>query len=36
MKKGHIEFGKSKEDTAIREVLEETRIDSYAIDGFRK
>ncbi len=32
--KGHIEFGESKQETAIREVLEETGIHIKLIDGF--
>lgn len=34
--KGHVELGESEEETAIREVLEETGINSKIIDGFRE
>jgi len=33
--KGHIEKGESEEDTAIREVLEETGVQIIPMDGFR-
>lgn len=34
--KGHIELGETEEETAIREVFEETGISSYIIPGFRE
>lgn len=33
--KGHVEYGESEEQTAIREVLEETGLNAELIDGFR-
>lgn len=36
MPKGHVELGESEEETALREVFEETGISSYIIDGFRE
>ena len=36
MPKGHVEFGETEEETALREVFEETGISSYIIDGFRE
>ena len=36
MPKGHVELGETEEETALREVFEETGISSYIIDGFRK
>ncbi len=36
MPKGHVELGETEEDTALREVFEETGISSYIIDGFRE
>lgn len=34
--KGHMEKGEKEEETAIREVLEETGITTSIIDGFRR
>lgn len=34
--KGHIEIGETEEQTAIREVKEETNLDVTILDGFRK
>lgn len=34
--KGHVEIGETEEETAIREVLEETSIKANIIPGFRK
>ena len=34
MPKGHVELGETEEETALREVFEETGISSYIIDGF--
>ncbi len=34
--KGHIEVGETEEQTAIREVKEETNLDVTILDGFRK
>lgn len=34
--KGHIEVGETEEQTAIREVKEETNLDVNILDGFRK
>jgi len=34
--KGHVEKGESEEETAIREIKEETNIDVRLLDGFRK
>ncbi len=34
--KGHIEVGETEEETAIREVKEETNLDVEILDGFRK
>lgn len=36
MPKGHVELGETEEETALREVFEETGISSYIIDGFRE
>ena len=33
--KGHIEFGETEEQTALREVLEETGLEARLLDGFR-
>lgn len=34
--KGHVEINEKEEETAVREVFEETGINSYVIPGFRK
>ncbi len=34
--KGHVELGETEEETAAREVFEETGIESIVIPGFRK
>lgn len=34
--KGHVEIGETEEETAIREVFEETGINANIIPGFRK
>lgn len=34
--KGHVVEGETEEETAIREVKEETNVDAQIIDGFRK
>lgn len=34
--KGHMEAGETEQDTAIREVKEETGLDVELLDGFRK
>ena len=34
--KGHVELNETEEETAIREVLEETNIEAKIIPGFRK
>ena len=34
--KGHVEAGETEEETAIREVKEETNCDAKIIEGFRK
>lgn len=34
--KGHVELDETEEETAIREVFEETGISSYVIPGFRE
>lgn len=34
--KGHIEIGETEEETALREVKEETNLDVTILDGFRK
>ena len=34
--KGHIEIGETEEQTALREVKEETNLDVEILDGFRK
>lgn len=36
MPKGHVELNETEEETALREVFEETGISSYIIDGFRE
>ena len=36
MPKGHMEKGETEEETAIREVKEETNIDASIVSGFRK
>ena len=34
--KGHVELGETHEETALREVFEETSINPYIIDGFKE
>lgn len=34
--KGHVEFGESEKQTALREIKEETGLDVELMDGFRK
>ena len=36
MPKGHVEPGETEEETAIREVLEETSVDAKILPGFRE
>lgn len=36
MPKGHVEIDETEEETAIREVFEETGINSYVIPGFKE
>ena len=36
MPKGHVEENETEEETAFREVLEETNVKANIIDGFRK
>lgn len=34
--KGHVEFGETDEETALREFFEETGISASIIDGFKE
>lgn len=34
--KGHVEFGESETETALREIKEETGLDVEIVDGFRR
>ena len=36
MPKGHVELNETEQETALRETLEETNVNSKVIDGFRK